>query len=427
MQYLTVQPLHCNHLHSLPISVIMEQIIVGGYIMFRAVLFDMDGVIIDSEPLHMKAFQVSMKDYGLNLTDEYCSQFIGRTDRYMVEVLVDQYKLTDSIDTVLQHKKDTLFKLEQEEAYPPVPYVKELIQNLYHNNIKLAIASSSPMSAIRETAITQGLTDYFEEYVSGTELRNSKPAPDIFLKAAQMLGVDPSECVVIEDSEHGVAAAKAAHMTCIGFYNPNSGNQNLGKADIIVEGFEEIDFNFLQSIYQRSHQLPVTIGTTSRCILRELTVNNMIDLYPILSSPAVNEFMIEKPSSIEEEQEKHKAYIQNVYHFFGYGYWGIYEKETDKLIGRCGIQSNEVDHVIEIELGYILDPSYQGKGYALECAKFVLNYAFEHWNFPRIVAVIDVNNIPSIALAKKLGMKKEKEILQQNRLCELYVIEKTVK
>jgi beta-phosphoglucomutase family hydrolase len=401
----------------------MIQIIVGGYVMFRAVLFDMDGVIIDSEPLHTKAFQVSMKDYGLDLSDEYCYQFIGRTDRYMVEVLVDQFNLTDSVDTVLQHKKDTLIKLEQGEGYPPVPYVKELIQNLYQNKIKLAIASSSPMPAIRETAITQGLTEYFNEYVSGTELKNSKPAPDIFLKAAQMLGVDPSECVVIEDSEHGVAAAKAANMTCIGFYNPNSGNQNLSKADIIVEGFEEIDYNFLQTIYQRSHQLPVTIGTTTHCILRELSVENMVDLYRILSTPDVTQFMTEELASLEEEQDKLRAYIQNVYQFFGYGYWGIFEKDTEKLIGRCGIQTNEVDHVMEIELGYLLDPAYQGKGYALECAQFVLNYAFEHWNFSRIVAVIDVNNSRSIDLAKKLNMEKEKEIVHQGRNCGLYVIE----
>jgi HAD superfamily hydrolase (TIGR01509 family) len=364
-----------------------------------------------------------MKDYGLDLSDEYCYQFIGRTDRYMVEVLVEKYNLTDSVETVLQHKKDTLVTLEQDVGYPPVPYVKELIQNLYQNNIKLAIASSSPMSAIRNTAITQGLTEYFDEYVSGTELKNSKPAPDIFLKASNMLGVDPSECLVIEDSEHGVAAAKAANMTCVGFYNPNSGNQNLSKADIIVEGFEEIDFNFLQTIYQRSHQLPVTIGITSRCILRELSVDNMVELYEILSSPTVNQYMTEKLTSLEEEQEKHKAYIQNVYNFLGYGYWGIFEKETETLIGRCGLQTNEVDHVMEVELGYLLDPAYQGKGYALECAQFVLDYAFQHWNLPRIVAVIDANNTRSIALAKKLGMTKEKDILHQRRSCELYIIE----
>ncbi len=391
--------------------------------MFRAVLFDMDGVIIDSEPLHMKAFQLSMKDYGIELSDEYCYQFIGRTDRYMVEVLIDTYKLTDSVETVLHHKKDTLKRLEEEVGYPPVPYVKELIQILHQNGIKLAIASSSPMTAIRETAITHGLTEYFDEYVSGTELKNSKPAPDIFLKAAQMLGVEPSECLVIEDSEHGVAAAKAAQMTCVGFYNPNSGNQDLSKADIIVEGFEEIDYDFLLTVYQRSHQLPVTIGSTARCILRELSVDNIVDLFPIMNHPTVKEFMTEKATSLEEELEKHKAYIQNIYHFFGYGYWGIFEKETEKLIGRCGIQPKEVDHEMEIELGYFLDPVYQGKGYALECAKFVLAYSFKQWDFPRIVATIDVNNAPSIALANKLGMKKEKEILHQNHHCSVYVIE----
>lgn len=224
--------------------------------MFRAVLFDMDGVIIDSEPLHMKAFQVAMSNYGLELSDEYCYQFIGRTDRYMVEVLIKEWNLSDSVEKVLQLKSNILENLEKVEGYPPVPYVKQLIKNLYENKIKLAIASSSPMSAIQYTAKTQGLTSYFAEYVSGTEIEHSKPAPDIFLKSAKMLDVDPVECLVIEDSEHGVAAAKAAGMTCVGFFNPNSGNQNLSKADIIVEGFEEIDYNYLLQVYQRSHHLP---------------------------------------------------------------------------------------------------------------------------------------------------------------------------
>lgn len=390
--------------------------------MFRAVLFDMDGVIIDSEPLHMKAFQIAMKNYHLDLSYEYCCQFIGRTDRYMVEVLVKEWNLSDSVDQVLQLKKDVLAELERMEGYPPVPYVRDLIMNLYQSGIKLAIASSSPMPAIRETAKSQNLTEFFEEYVSGTELVHSKPAPDIFLKSASMLGVDPSECLVIEDSEHGVAAAKAAGMTCVGFYNPNSGNQDLSKADIIVEGFEEIDYNFLLGVYQHSHQLPVTIGTTNHCILRELTLDDIPKLYHIKSLASVNQYLTEPLESLEIELEKHKAYIQNIYHFFGYGYWGVFEKESNTLIGCCGIQNSELEQTTETELGYFLDPIYQGQGYALECAQYVLNYAKSNLNLTRLVAVIHPDNERSKLLACKLGLQQEKNIQHQGTICELYTI-----
>jgi beta-phosphoglucomutase family hydrolase len=402
------------------IRAIMIQINFGGKIMFRAVLFDMDGVIIDSEPLHMKAFQIAMKDYGLDLTDDYCYQFIGRTDRYMVEVLVMEFNLIDSVDNILQHKKDTLVELETNIGYPSVPYVKQLIQNLHAYNIKLAIASSSPMTAIRETARTQGLTAYFTEYVSGTELLHSKPAPDIFLKAAHMLAVKPSECVVIEDSEHGVAAAKAAGMTCVGYQNLNSGNQDLSKADIIIEGFEEIDYDFLLAVYQRSHKEPVTIGTTTHCILRELSIDDFPNLYRIANLSMVNKYLCDSLDTLEIELEKHKAYIENVYSFFGYGYWGIFDIETNALIGRCGIQNKEVDNRWEVELGYLLDPSYQGKGYALECAQYALDYAFEYLKIPRVIAVIHTENEKSKIIAKKLGMQKEKDILYLGFPCELY-------
>lgn len=388
--------------------------------MLKAVLFDMDGVIIDSEPLHTRAFQDSMKQFGLNLTEEYCSQFIGRTDRYMAEVLIKEYQLQISAEELLEAKNNKKKIYEKEYGYPPVPFVKDLIQDLAAHNIKLAIASSSPMEGIQETAKSLGLTDYFDQYVSGMDLKHSKPAPDIFLKAASNLGVAPSDCIVIEDSTHGVAAAKAAGITCIGFYNPHSGNQDLSKADIIVEGFDEIDTSFLNEVYQRAHNEPVTIANCEHVILRELTLDDLQTLYHIYQQPANIDY-VHNLEDYDTELKKHEAYIKNVYQFYHCGYWGIFDRKSNQLLGRCGVQYNEIDGTTELELSYMIDSNYSGRGLAYESAIAAIDYAVNKLGEQRIVAVIDSCNERSQKLALKLGMHYEKQVNYFNQSRELYV------
>ncbi len=396
---------------------------IGVSPMLKAILFDMDGVIIDSEPLHCKAFQIAMKQFGLDLSKEYCYQFIGNTDRYMVEVLVNDFNLPNNPEEVIQVKHNVLKQLELEESYPAVPYVVDLIKNLSKHPIKLAIASSSPMDQIERTAKDLNLSSYFHKFVSGMDLKHSKPAPDIFLKAASLLGVSPEECLVIEDSYNGVTAAKAAGMTCVGYYNENSGNQDLSGADIIIEGFEEITYSYLNNVYQRSHGEPVTIANTERLIIRELSVDDIASMYRIYQQPEVHEFIDDIDDYLQEEIEKHKAYIKNVYSFYGYGFWGIFSRETGELIGRCGIQNSEINGRFEIELGYLLNVDHWGYGYAIECTKSVLEYAFYELHIPRIVAVIDKKNTHSLKVAMHIGMRLENEIFHKGRNCDLYVIE----
>lgn len=391
--------------------------------MLKAILFDMDGVIIDSEPLHCKAFQKAMKQFGLDLSREYCYQFIGNTDRYMAEVLVKDFNLPNTSEEIIQIKHEALKQLELEESYPAIPYVVNLIKELSKYPIKLAIASSSPMAQIEQTAKDLKLTSYFHNYVSGMDLKHSKPAPDIFLKAAGLLGVSPEECLVIEDSYHGVTAAKAAGMTCIGYYNENSGTQDLSGANIIIEGFEEITYSFLNNVYLRSHGKPVTIATTSRLIIRELSIEDIVSMYHIYQQPEVREFIDDIDDDLQEEIEKHKAYIKNVYNFYGYGFWGIFSRKNGELIGRCGIQNSEINGRFEIELGYLLKLDHWGYGYALECTKSVLEYAFYELHIPRIVAVIDKKNIRSAKVAIHIGMKLEAEIYHKGRNCDFYIIE----
>jgi RimJ/RimL family protein N-acetyltransferase len=266
------------------------------------------------------------------------------------------------------------------------------------------------------------IKDYFESYVSGSMTEYPKPAPDIFLSAAHKLGVAPEECIVIEDSYHGVSAASAAGMISIGFINPNSGNQDLRKAAMLIEGFDEVDFDFINKVYQYANLEPQTILTTDNFIIRELSVKDIDDLHRICSEPEIRRFLDHFNDDINEEREKHRAYIENVYHFYGFGLWGVFLKVDGQLVGRCGIELRLLDGDEIYEIGYLLDKAYQGHGYAKEFVTGVLQYCFQELDIHRIVAVIDKKNVRSMHLAQQLGMRKTGECVRNQRDCHIYEI-----
>lgn len=215
----------------------------GGIVMIKAVIFDMDGVIIDSEPLHYKIFMNYTKTkFGFTISDEEYDTFIGTTNLHMFSKLKEKYKIESDINTLLQEYEDKCVEfLMSEKDEKPISGVDILVKKLYEKNIKLALASSSPKKQIHIVLDMFSLSDYFAKKVSGQEVEKGKPAPDIFLRAAELLGVLPEECLVFEDSRNGVLAAKTAGMKCIAFYNPNSGKQDLSYADKIIKSFDEVN------------------------------------------------------------------------------------------------------------------------------------------------------------------------------------------
>lgn len=392
--------------------------------MLKAVIFDMDGVIVDSEPMHARAAILALSRFGVNLTMEYLDTFIGCTMNYMCKKMIDDFKINATVSELHQANDEMKQLLLEKEGHIEVPYVVDLIKNLYDNKVKLIIASSSSAEAIEGVMEALHILSYFEGYVSGNCIANPKPAPDIFLAAAKQLGIKPEECIVIEDSYHGVTAAKAANMTCIGYANPNSGKQDLRKADILVEGFEEIDYNFVRDIYQQTHASGVVLST-ERTIIRELKSEDIPQLYQICTQPQIQAYIDDCKESLEVEIEKHEAYIQNIYRYYGYGLWGVYLKSDDSLIGRCGIELKMLEGEPIYELGYLLDQNYQGQGFAKEFVTEVIRYSFEHLHIPRVIVRIDKTNFASIKLASRIGMKQIGECNVNKRNCYLFELKKS--
>jgi len=338
----------------------------------------------------------------------------------MLDTMIQDFNLYSTLAELQITYNEAKHQLIKKEGYEAIPYTKELIIDLYNNGIKLAIASSSTKTEIEEVVKALGITEYFTKLVSGTTVAHPKPGPDVFLKAAKELGVNTDECIIIEDSCNGVRAAEAARIPAIGYVNEHSGNQDLSKAYILIEGFEEIDYTFVENTYLRANGQPILIDTTNRLIIRELKIDDIPNLYRIYQNPEAKKYIDDIDDNLEIEIEKHKAYIKNVYNFYGFGLWGVFLKETGELIGRCGIQNNEIDGKNEIEIGYLLDVNYWNNGYAVECAKSILAFAFDELHIDRIVAVIDSLNIRSIKVAERIGMKKDRDIIKNGHSCFLY-------
>ncbi|NSW90110.1 MAG: HAD family hydrolase [Firmicutes bacterium] len=209
--------------------------------MLEAVIFDMDGVIIDSEPIYHEVEMGMFKEFGLDLTDKHRHMYAGvRTVDMWVE-LKEKYDIPLSIEELVKIEAERVRAcLKAKNAIEPVCGIRELLEKLHKNNIKIALASSSSMADIEIVLNETGLKEYFSVIVSGDHVERGKPAPDIFLHAVSKLGAEPENCIVIEDASSGVKAAKAARLKCIAYRNPNSGNQDLSEADMVVESFYDV-------------------------------------------------------------------------------------------------------------------------------------------------------------------------------------------
>lgn len=208
-----------------------------------AVIFDMDGVLIDSEPLHFESDRLTIQEYGSEISDEVMIAYVGATGEKFWSDMKPIYGITDSLEVLLQKQKahkEQLFS----QSLQSIAGIPQLLSALQAQGKGLAVASSSPRYFIDMVLDGLGLRQFFPVIVSGDDISNCKPAPDIFIKAAEQLGVSADNCVVIEDSGHGVTAAKAANMRCIGLITPNSGPQDLSPADIIIESVYDC-FNYL--------------------------------------------------------------------------------------------------------------------------------------------------------------------------------------
>lgn len=218
---------------------------------FKAVIFDMDGVIIDSEPLHHEVNKKIFNKLGINVSDEEYQSFIGTSNTYMWTILKEKHGLTESIDELNQLQLTENIDYLNNHQENPIPGILALLNLFKEYGLKIALASSSPIEYIKKVLENLGLEAYFDITISGESFERGKPYPDIFLHTAKVLGVNPEECVVIEDSQNGVKAARNAGMKIVGYQNVNSGNQDLSEADMVVNSLEKIGIEVFKELINK--------------------------------------------------------------------------------------------------------------------------------------------------------------------------------
>jgi HAD superfamily hydrolase (TIGR01509 family) len=220
--------------------------------MDKIAIFDMDGVIIDTEPIYMDIDRKIFKSLGIDVTAEEQHSFVGIGADRKWTTIMSKCSMDISLEELMFRGREEKFQqLKAIEELEAIPGIEQLLKSLKTLGVKVCMGSSSPRRSIELILSRLNLMKYFDFIVSGEDVVHGKPAPDIFLKSAQKFDIAPSKCTVVEDSANGACAAKIAGMKCVGFKNASSGNQDLSKTDLTIDCFSEDNINKIVSLIIR--------------------------------------------------------------------------------------------------------------------------------------------------------------------------------
>lgn len=213
----------------------------------QAVIWDLDGVIVDSSEQHRQSWQLLAAETDVSFTDEDFWSSFGRSNAAIIPLHWGAQLTPAQIDDLANRKEIYFRDILRREGLNALPGALELMREAKDVGLKQSLASSTPVENIKVVSELLGLDRWLDAFVSGDRLPRGKPAPDVFLLAAETLGVTPARCVVIEDAPAGVAAAKAAGMRCLAVTTSHPA-EALAAADRIVTSLATIHIADLQAL-----------------------------------------------------------------------------------------------------------------------------------------------------------------------------------
>lgn len=217
--------------------------------MVKTVIFDMDGVIVDTEPVHKYAYFKHFEELKIDVSEELYATFTGNSTKNVYQKIKDQFGIFTEVEELVLRKR-SLFNdaFDTKPDLELISGVENLIKDLHESGIELILASSASKSTITRVFNRFNLDPYFSHKVSGEDFPKSKPDPTIFLHAASLSKNQKEDCIIIEDSTNGVKAACAAGIYCLGYNSENSKLQNLEGASVLVDDFCKINAQFIKEL-----------------------------------------------------------------------------------------------------------------------------------------------------------------------------------
>lgn len=209
--------------------------------MIKAIIFDMDGVLVDSEPFHIEIEKRQFRQNKIFVSGEEHRRYLGVASDVMWKEIAQNHNLNLPVEKLIeQNKLESIRFFSELDGIPVMPGLIELLEKLQQKNYPRAVASSSFPEIIDLILDKTGLNKYFDVVVSSREAGKSKPEPDVFLLAAWKLGVPPENCLVVEDSFNGIQAAHAAGIPCVAFQGPGANFDSQKQADALISDFGEL-------------------------------------------------------------------------------------------------------------------------------------------------------------------------------------------
>ena len=297
---------------------------------------------------------------------------------YHDEIFKPQWKRATDMSSASDELHNELQEKLSDELQEKLP--DELWEKLY-----VALAPVESINNFKKTTI--------KEYADNAEKTNIENIE---------IPETVTDCIWIVSNRQQKKIADSLGIASIG--EPQCGTR------YAVESLAELDIGYLERVRRRYNHIPWDIGETERCLIRELSLSDLPALYELYDKPGMTDY-VEPLYDYETELEYQKAYIENMYGFYEYGMWLVFSKETGKLIGRAGLEHNE--------MGYMIAPELWNRGYATEVCRFIIDYARENTDFEKLYCRIDERNEASVRLAKKLGFVRNGQIGNERNIGEL--------